>query len=133
MNEEQKIAKTDEQSKALQTEAIGTEDAVYSPQVDIIEKKESVEVLADMPGVPKENVDLVMEEGVLTIDGKVAPTREDDLSLEAGEYGYGNYHRSFAVGDGLDTEGIEACMQDGVLKLTLPKTEKYKPKRIEIQ
>ncbi len=132
MSEEKKIAKRDDE-KALQTEPVRSEVPSFIPQVDIIEREGCIEILADMPGVSRDDVRAVMEEGVLTIDGRVTVANEEAMSLESGEYEYGNFHRSFAVGEGLDVEGIEACMKDGVLKLTVPKSEKYKPKQIEIK
>ncbi len=132
MSDERKITKRDDE-KALQTEPVRTEVLSFIPQVDIIERKGSIEILADMPGVSRDNVRAVMEEGVLTVDGKVTVSDEKGMTLESGEYEYGSFHRSFAVGEGLDVEGIEACMKDGVLRLTVPKSEKYKPKQIEIQ
>ncbi len=130
MSEEKNIERSDE--KALQTEPVGTETA-FLPQVDIIERIDGIEILADMPGVSRDNVNAILEEGVLTIEGKVTPPEEEGLSLESGEYEYGNFHRSFAVGEGLNPDGIEAGMKDGVLRLTVPKSEKYKPKQIQIK
>lgn len=133
MSEEKQVKRRD-QGGTLQTEPMGEqEEYTFVPQVDIIEKKGCVEILADMPGVSKENVDAVMEEGVLTIEGKITAPEEEGLSLESSEYEPGNYHRSFAVGEGLDPEGIEASMKDGVLRLMIPKTAKYQPKQIEIK
>ncbi len=132
MNKEQKVAKRDDRPRTLQTETIEPE-AAFVPQVDVIEKKDCIEVLADMPGVPRENVEATLEEGVLSISGKVPPCREEGMSLQSGEYESGDFYRSFAVGEGLDTDGIEATMQDGVLRLRVPKSQQYKPRRIEIK
>ena len=132
MNEEQKVTKRDDRSEALQTQTVEPETA-FIPQVDIIEKQDCIRILADMPGVTRENVDATLEEGVLTITGKVSPSDEEDMSLQTAEYESGDFYRCFAVGEGLDTEGIEATMQDGVLNLCIPKSEQYKPKQIEIK
>ncbi len=132
MNEEKEIAKGKERSQELQTEAVEPE-AAFVPLVDVIEKQDGVEILADMPGVSRENVEASLEEGVLTISGKVSPPTMQGMSLQSGEYETGSFYRSFAVGEGLDTEGIEASMKDGVLRLRIPKSEKYKPKQIEIR
>ncbi len=133
MNEEKNITTKDSQQEALQTQEDSMTENTYVPQVDIVEKAEGIEILADMPGVSKENVDAVIEEGVLTIKGRVTPPYEEDLSDERREYDYGNFYRSFAIGDGLDAENIGAAMKDGVLTLTIPKSEKFKPKKIDIQ
>ncbi len=132
MNEEQEIAKRDDRSGAVQSEVFEP-DAEFIPQVDVIEKQDYIRVLADMPGVSREDVEATLEEGVLTISGKVSTADEEGMSLQSCEYETGDFYRSFAVGEGLDTEGIEASMQDGVLDLCIPKSEQYKPKQIEIK
>lgn len=109
------------------------EEPVFSPQVDIIEKKDSVVILADMPGVSKENVDVMLEEGVLTIEGRVEGDWPEDLELQREEYQVGSFHRRFAVGEGLDVDNVEATMEEGVLRLCIAKSERYQPRRIQIQ
>ena len=110
-----------------------TSGPVFSPQVDIVEKADSIVVLADMPGVSKDNVEVVLEKGVLSIDGHVEGTAESGLSLQRQEYEVGSFHRCFSVGEGLDAEKVEATMKDGVLRLVIPKSKRYKPQRIQIR
>jgi HSP20 family molecular chaperone IbpA len=101
--------------------------------VDVIEKPDALEVLADVPGATKESCDVVLEQGRLTIQAEVEEAEEPDMTLERREYDVGSYYRSFALGRGLDAEGVEATFQNGVLRLLIPKGEAYKPRRIEIQ
>jgi HSP20 family molecular chaperone IbpA len=107
--------------------------AVFEPQVDIIEKADSVVVLADMPGVPPQNVEAVLEKGVLRIHGRVEVPQMGDLRLRSQEYEIGDFRRAFTVGEGLSSEGIQATMKDGVLRLVIPKSEEHKPHRIEVK
>lgn len=109
---------------------------VFSPQVDIVENEESVEIVADMPGVSKDDVDILMEKGVLTITGRQKEERLPEMDLRRQEYEVGDFHRRFALGEGLDlenTENVSASMDDGVLRLTIPKSEQFKPRQIEIE
>jgi HSP20 family protein len=128
-SEEKQVTRTEEEPLVPEEHM---EEPVFSPQVDIVEKKDSVVILADMPGVSKENVDVVLEKGVLTIEGRVEE-QEPDLELQRQEYQVGTFHRRFAVGEGLDVENVEATMEDGVLRLSISKSEHYQPRRIQIQ
>ena len=102
----------------------------FSPAVDIYGNDKELVLLADMPGVSSEDVEIDLREDVLTILGKVRgeETGEELLS----EYRTGNYFRSFRVTDMIDQSKITAGMSDGVLKLVLPKAEKAVPKKILI-
>lgn len=106
----------------------------YTPNVDIIETSNEFVVLADMPGVAADAIDIQYEQGVLTMHGRVEPRQaEDNTSYLLREYGVGDYYRSFRLGEGIDPEKIEARLQDGVMELHLPKSEAVKPKRIAVQ
>ncbi len=106
----------------------------FVPRVDVVERPESLVVLADMPGVSRDDVSVVLEKGVLTMDGEVCPEEEGGgLTLHTQEYEVGHFHRAFEVGEGLDPSGVEASMKDGVLRLVIPKREDLKPHRIEIK
>ncbi len=103
----------------------------FAPRVDVLEKPDSPVVLADMPGVSRDDVSVVLEKGVQTMDGEVGSEEEGGLTLHIQEYEVGHYHRAFDVGEGLDPSGVEASMKDGVLRLVIPKREDLKPRRIE--
>lgn len=105
---------------------------VFSPDVDILEDKENIVVIADLPGVKKENVSLSVEKGVLAIDAKIDPKEYEGMKVIYSEYNIGNYYRQFKLGSDIDGEKISASMDSGVLKILLPKSEGMKHKMISI-
>lgn len=105
---------------------------VYIPRVDIFETGEAVVLLADMPGVSEEDVDVTLEKNVLTITGYVQASEREGYSLAYSEYSEGDYERTFVLSDEVDRSRIEATMKDGVLKLLLPKSEALKTRKIEV-
>ena len=86
----------------------------------------------DLPGVASEDLDIHFEKGELKIYGKVAP-RNANVELLYGEYGIGDFHRSFSVSEAIDAEKIAAELKNGVLTVHLPKREAVKPRRIEVK
>lgn len=106
---------------------------VYIPRVDIYETGDAVVLLADMPGVNEDDVDITLEKNVLTITGYVGARERDDYSLAYSEYSEGDYERTFALSDEVDRNSIEAVMKNGVLKLTLPKAEEMKARKIAVR
>jgi HSP20 family molecular chaperone IbpA len=105
---------------------------LYIPRVDIFETGEAVVLLADMPGVSEEDVDVTLEKNVLTITGYVQASEREGYSLAYSEYSEGDYERTFVLSDEVDRSRIEATMKDGVLKLLLPKSEALKTRKIEV-
>ena len=109
-----------------------TKEGVYfSPTVDIYETDDAITLLADLPGVVKDNLDINVEDKQLTITGLVDEP-ENRLQSVYTEYGIGGYTRSFKLGDAIDQSKINAALKDGVLTLVLPKAEALKPRKIEI-
>lgn len=96
---------------------------VYTPAVDIIEKKGEIVVIADMPGVDKADVDITLDKNILTIYGRIEDRTPDNLKLKMSEYGYGDYQRAFTLSDEVDRNRIAATVKNGVLTLVLPKAE----------
>ena len=105
----------------------------FAARVDIIEKQDAMLILADLPGVATQNVDVMLEKGVLTIDGKAESPQEPGMNLDREEYEVANFHRCFSVGEGLDGSKVEALVKDGVLRLTIPKSEQYRVRRVEVK
>lgn len=103
----------------------------YSPVVDIFETEDALTLLADLPGVKQEDLDIDLDDRRLTITGLVdsVDTRFRPLYEE---YGVGGYTRSFELGDTIDRKGISASLKDGVLTLVLPKADRLKPRKIEV-
>lgn len=105
--------------------------STYLPSFDIWEGEEELLIYGDLPGVSVENLEIRFENRELTIHGRVSPRRAERYLYS--EYGIGDFHRVFAIGEAIDAEKITAEMRNGVLKLHLPKSEKVKPRRIEVK
>jgi HSP20 family molecular chaperone IbpA len=103
----------------------------FSPRFDIWETKEELILYGDLPGVSAESLDIQFENDVLTIQGNVEPRHSGHFLY--GEYGVGDFYRTFTIGETIDKEKISAEMRHGVLTLHLPKTEAVKPRRIEVK
>lgn len=104
----------------------------YSPRIDIWENDEELVLYADLPGVASEDLDIRFENRELTLHGKVRP-RHENITFLDGEYGIGDFYRTFSIGETIDSEKISAELQNGVLALHLPKVEAVKPRRIEVK
>jgi HSP20 family protein len=103
----------------------------YSPAVDIFESEEAITLIADVPGVDKEKLDIKVEDRKLTITGLVDET-EERLRPVYTEYGIGGYTRGFTLSDAIDDSKIKASYENGVLTLSLPKAERHKTRKIEV-
>jgi HSP20 family molecular chaperone IbpA len=103
------------------------------PEADIYETDNEYVIKAEMPGVIRENLDITLDNNELQIEGRVVPDYRKEEHLDYSEYRLYNFHRSFVVGDAINREGIHASLADGVLSLVLPKSEKVKPRKIEIK
>jgi len=107
--------------------------SVYTPQVDIIERKNDIILYADMPGVDENSVDINLEKNVLSIFGKVENDTIKDHRKAYAEYGIGNYERVFTLSDEIDRDRIQASAKNGVLKVVLPKVEVQKSRKIAVK
>ncbi|MEJ5299457.1 MAG: Hsp20/alpha crystallin family protein [Thermodesulforhabdaceae bacterium] len=105
---------------------------VYIPDVDIYETSDALVVVADIPGVSPENVDIDLRDDTLAIRATVDLYGENERPVLM-EYEVGDYYRQFALGRIIDQSKIEASMKDGVLTLVLPKIEKAKPRKITVK
>jgi HSP20 family molecular chaperone IbpA len=104
----------------------------FSPRFDIWENDDETILYGDLPGVMPRDLDVSFENPVLTIHGKVSQ-RHDDIKALHGEYEIGDFHRTFTIGEAIDTEGISAELKNGVLAVHLPKDERVKPRQIEVK
>jgi HSP20 family molecular chaperone IbpA len=122
------------EKKELSTDAEQTrQGAVYQPAVDIFETGNGITLLADMPGVAADQLTIDLRDGVLTIRGDVPSPVEEGESAVLEEFGWGSYYRQFTLADSVDQEKIEARLNNGVLRLELPKVEKAKPRKIAVK
>lgn len=105
----------------------------FRPNVDILEQPDELTVLADMPGTHPEDVDIQFENGMLKLHGKVKEREPQQVEYATREYGVGDFHRTFQVGENIDAARISAEYEDGVLILHLPKTDAVKPRKITVE
>ncbi len=105
---------------------------VFTPEVDIFETDHEITVLADMPGVAADGVNIELRDGVLTLNGDVKPWEGPDESDVLVEFEIGKYSRQFTLSDAIDQNKIDAKLEDGVLRLTLPKAQKAVPRQITV-
>lgn len=108
-------------------------DLIYTPPVDILEDHDSVLLLAEMPGVDQQSVEVTVENSVLTIEGQAHAVIPDGHELVGQEYGVGRYRRDFTLSDAIQTEGIRAKVQHGLLEVTLPKRAEVRSRKIAIE
>jgi HSP20 family molecular chaperone IbpA len=106
---------------------------IFVPRTDIYETDDDILLVADMPGVDENSVDVTLEKNVLTIKGYVEWTEPENYELAYAEYDEGDFERSFTLSNQINFEKIEATVKDGVLRLRLPKAGVVKTKRIAVK
>ena len=106
---------------------------VFLPPADIYETRDNIVVLAEMPGVAPDGVDITLERRVLTIRGRSATSDHAGYQRVYNEYADGDYERAFTLSENIDRDRIEATLKDGVLHLVLPKAETAKARKIELK
>ncbi len=116
----------------------GTGDAarVWVPAIDLIEKKDSYVIRAELPGVAREHIDIGFEKNVLTISGQksaLLEAKDEELRVFAAERVSGSFSRSLRMPDYIDGDRISAEYQDGLLTVTIPKAEVAQPRKIEVR
>lgn len=133
------------ESKELQTQEVEKQEITtngaertharkaYVPRADIFETKDAVVVVADMPGVDENSIDITLEKGVLSINGFVEQDQPHNYSLAYAEYEVGDYFRRFTLSDEVDQENIHATVKNGVLRLYLPKAGPVQAKKISVK
>lgn len=99
--------------------------ATALPAVDIFENKDALLILADLPGVAKDDLTIHFDKGQLTLEGRLREFGPDEEPFD--------YRRTFVVPQGIDVDKITANLQNGVLRLTLPKPVALKPRQIEVK
>jgi len=103
------------------------------PRVDVYEDASNITLLADLPGVPRDKLELRVEGDTLTVEGTVQPSTPEGLEATYAEVRVPRYRRSFTLSRDLDTQRIDANLKDGVLTLRIPKAEHAQPRRIAVQ
>jgi HSP20 family protein len=105
----------------------------FMPNADIFETEGALTVVLEMPGVDRDHIDIGVDNGVLTVEGKIDFGKYEGLQPVYSEYNVGPYRRSFRISNRIDQDKISAEMRDGVIKLVLPKAEEAKPHKIEVR
>ena len=104
------------------------------PKVNVYEYEDKVGVVAEIPGLDKKQLDVAVEDGVLTISGDKHSAFEDDgAKVIRRELKQSSFKRSFELGDMLDGENISAIFKDGILSVSIPKIEPEKPKKHSVK
>jgi HSP20 family molecular chaperone IbpA len=106
---------------------------VFTPAVDIFETDKEITLLADLPGVKSDDLNIDLRDSVLTLTADVSPWEgagEEDLLVE---YEIGRYFRQFTLSEVIDQDKIDAQLNDGVLRLILQKVEKATPRKISVK
>ncbi len=115
---------------AASQEGTRANESFVAPPVDIYETQEGLVVVADLPGVGKDDLDIQVKNDVLTLQGRSARNLPGAPIYK--EFELASYFRQFQLSDTVDTQNIRAELKHGVLSLTLPKAEAAKPKRVEV-
>jgi HSP20 family protein len=123
MNDKTSVAKTSETEREL---------AALMPPVDVIEDAQGITLYADMPGVPKDKLNLQVEADTLTIEGELALDMPAGMEASHAEVSLPRYRRVFTLSKELDREKVAAEFNHGVLKLRIPKAEHAQPRRIQV-
>ncbi len=102
------------------------------PQVDVYENKDGILLVADLPGVPKDKLELRVDNDTLLIEGDIAQDTPENMEAAYAEVRLSRYRRAFSLSSELDSSKIDAQLRDGVLNLRIPKHPHAQPRRIEI-
>ena len=105
---------------------------VFTPPIDIFETPEGLVLLADLPGVTLESLELQVQDNKLTLFGRVESDIPPEARLIHQEYALGHFLRSFILSDEVDHERITAKLNQGVLEVVLPQLRKSEPRRIQV-
>ena len=136
MNDRTQVAERD-QNAVTQREGReadrATSRVTLTPAIDVFENSQGITLWADLPGVPKEKLDVKVHDGNLYIEAEAVVPTPAGLRLQHAEIREPHFARAFSVSPDFDTSKIDANLQDGVLKLTIPRRDEARPRRIEVQ
>lgn len=117
----------------VQNEAATQPEPALPPPVDVIEDASGITLYADLPGVPRDRLDIRVEGDQLSIEGEMQLPMSDGLEGTHAEITLPRYRRVFNLSRELDSEKVAAELRDGVLTLRIPKAEHAQPRRISVQ
>jgi HSP20 family protein len=117
----------------IDTNAVRKARRVFQPRIDLWETTTAWNVVAELPGVRAEDLDITAKEGTLTLSAKVQDRTFEGASVRRHEYGVGDFERTFHLGEDVNADEADATLKDGVLTLRLPKHESALPKKVQIK
>lgn len=120
-------------SNQSQTTTPSRSNRAMVPRVDVLEDQTGITLLADLPGVSKDQLELKVDGDTLLIEGTVGALTQEGLEPTYAEVRLPLYRRSFTLSRELDTSRIEANLKNGVLNLRIPKQQHAQPRRIQVQ
>ncbi|SAK61153.1 Hsp20/alpha crystallin family protein [Caballeronia ptereochthonis] len=132
MSDNRQVAQRDQGAVTLEQADGVRRRATWTPAVDIFEDPHAVTLWAHLPGVSRERLEIKVHDGRLTIEAESVVPVPPNLRLSHAELRAPFFSRSFTVSEDFDTSKIDAVLKDGVLKLTLPRREEARPRRIEV-
>jgi len=121
------------EKKDLTTQENEMELVTITPATDIYESKEGVILYVDLPGVSKKSLDIDVDQDILMIRGEINLTTAESIQPTYIDVRANVFERRFTLGEELDSHKVEAKLEQGVLKLTIPRLEKHQPKKIHIK
>jgi HSP20 family protein len=133
MNDTTELANKDEAEVARREGDQSQRRITLTPPVDIFENSQGVTLWADLPGVTKDRLDVKVHDGSLYIEAEAVVPTPAGLRLQHAEIRRPHFARAFSLGADLDASKIDANLKDGVLKLTIPRRDEARPRRIEVR
>ena len=133
MNDTTELTQRDQTNLAQREGDQSARRMTITPAVDIFEDGQAVTLWADLPGVTKDKLDVRVHDGNLSIEAEAVVPTPANLRLQHVEVREPRFARTFTLSPDFDTSKIEASLQDGVLKLTIPRREEARPRRIEVK
>lgn len=115
------------------TEGEANSTSVWAPPIDIRETDDSLALFAELPGMKKKDVEISVENNVVTISGERQFEKETHENYHRIERAYGTFTRAFTLPTNVDANKVEATFKDGILRVVFPKTEESKPRKIAIK
>lgn len=133
MNDKTQVAERDQEAVARREGGQPSRRMTLTPAVDIFEDSQGITLWADLPGVTKDKLDVKVHDGNLYIEAEAVVPTPAGLRLQHAEIREPRFARAFTLSADFDTSKIDANLQDGVLKLTIPRRDEARPRRIEVQ
>jgi len=132
VNDKTQIAQRDN-SDVARSNLDSTRRVTLTPAVDIIEDSHGITLWADLPGVPRDKLDVKVLDGRLYIEAEAAVPTPGELRLHHAEIRAPHFARAFSLSEDFDTSKVDANLQGGVLKLSIPRREEARPRRIDVR